>query len=140
MGSYEGDNFKDISHYALIQLAKFYEVIVDDLLGLSETKNHPNANIADLHLSDDMIELLKSRLMNNSLLYELTTYLVFPRSMADLKIYVNGVARKQVQSVNAIVNAMSATIMKQHNPHMSDPQLRQLIAAHVDDDSFCRRT
>ena len=25
LGSYEGDNFKDISHYALIQLAKFYD-------------------------------------------------------------------------------------------------------------------
>ena len=32
LGSYEGDNFKDISHYALIELAKFYEVTVDYLL------------------------------------------------------------------------------------------------------------
>ena len=28
--------------------------------------------------------------------------------------------------------------MKQHNPGLTDPQLRQLIAAHIDDDSFCR--
>ncbi len=28
--------------------------------------------------------------------------------------------------------------MKQHNPGLSDPQLRQLVAAHLDDDSFCR--
>lgn len=33
-----GDNFKDISHYALIELAKFYEVTVDYLLGRSQTK------------------------------------------------------------------------------------------------------
>ena len=33
LGSYEGDNLKDISHYALIELAKFYEVTVDYLLG-----------------------------------------------------------------------------------------------------------
>ncbi len=26
--------------------------------------------------------------------------------------------------------------MKQHNPGLTDPQLRQLIAAHIDDDSF----
>ena len=58
--------------------------------------------------------------------------------MADLEIYVNGVAGKQVQSANAIVDAVSATIMKQHNPGLTDPQLRQLIAAHIDDDSFCR--
>ena len=125
LGSYEGDNLKDISHHALIQLAKVYEVTVDYLLGRSKTKNHPNADLADLRLSDDMIELLKSGRVDNSL-------------MADLEIYVNGTAVKQVQSANAIVDIMSAAIMKQHNPGLSDPQLRQLIAAHIDDDSFCR--
>ena len=63
LGSYEADDFKDISHYALIKLAKFYGVTADYLLGLTETKNHPNAELADLRLSDDMIELLKSGLM-----------------------------------------------------------------------------
>ena len=53
LGSYEADEFKDISHYALIKLAKFYGVTADYLLGLSETKNHPNADLADLRLSDD---------------------------------------------------------------------------------------
>ena len=138
LGSYEGDNLKDISHYALIELAKFYEVTVDYLLGRSQTRNHPNADLADLHLSDDMIELLKSGLVDNSLLCELATHPDFPRLMADLEIYVNGVAGKQVQNANAIVDAVSATIMKQHNPGLTDPQLRQLIAAHIDDDSFCR--
>ena len=138
LGSYEGDNLKDISHYALIELAKFYEVTVDYLLGRSQTRNHSNADLADLRLSDDMMELLKSGLVDNSLLCELATHPDFPRLMADLEIYVNGVAGKQVQSANAIVDAVSATIMKQHNPGLTDPQLRQLIAAHIDDDSFCR--
>ena len=138
LGSYEADDFKDISHYALIKLAKFYGVTADYLLGLTETKNHPNAELADLRLSDDMIELLKSGLMDNSLLCELATHPDFPRLMADLEIYVNGVAVKQVQAANAIVDTMSATIMKQHNPGLTDPQLRQLVAAHIDDDSFCR--
>ena len=73
LGSYEGDNFKDISHYALIELAKFYEVTVDYLLGRSQTKNHPNANLADLRLSDDMIlsilvDTFSSRILNPMLL------------------------------------------------------------------------
>ena len=138
LGSYEGDNLKDISHHALIQLAKFYDVTVDYLLGRSKTKNHPNAELADLRLSDDMIELLKSGLVNNSLLCELATHPAFPRFMADLEIYVNGVAVKQVQTANAIVDTMSATIMKRYNPGLTDPQLRQLVTAHIDDDSFCR--
>ena len=28
LGSYEGDNFKDISRYALIELAKFYDCLL----------------------------------------------------------------------------------------------------------------
>ena len=138
LGSYEGDKFKDISHYALIQLAKFYEVSVDYLLCRSETKNHPNADLADLRLSDDMIALLKNKLVDNSLLCELATHPDFPRLMAELEIYVNGIATKQVQGANAIVDTMSAAIMKRYNPGMTDPQLRQLITAHIDEDSFCR--
>ena len=110
----------------------------DYLLGLTETKNHPNADLADLHLSDNMITLLKSGRVDNTLLCELAAHPDFPRLMADLEIYVNGTAVKQVQNANALVDAMSATIIKQHNPDVSDPQLRQLIAAHIDDDSFCR--
>ncbi len=120
-------------------MAKFYEVTVDYLLGRSETKNHSNADLADLRLSDDMIELLKSGRVDNSLLCELAVHPDFPRLMADLEIYVNGTAVKQVQSANAIVDIMNATIMKQYNPGLSDPQLRQLITAHIDEDSFfCR--
>ena len=87
----------------------------DYLLGLSETKNHSNTDLADLRLSDSMIELLKSGLVDNSLLCELAAHPDFPRLMADLEIYVNGIAAKQVQGANAIVDAVSATIMKQHN-------------------------
>ena len=120
LGSYETEDFKDISHYALIRLAKFYGVTADYLLGLSEMKNHPNADLADLRLSDEMIDLLKSG------------------RMADLEIYVNGTALKQAQGANAIVDTMSATVIKKHNPGMSDTQLRQLITAHIDEDEFCR--
>ena len=59
-------------------------------------------------------------------------------AMADLEIYVNGTALKQAQGANAIVDTMSATVIKKHNPGMSDTQLRQLITAHIDEDEFCR--
>ena len=110
----------------------------DYLLGLSETKNHPNADLADLRLSDDMIELLKSGLIDNALLCELAAHPDFPRLMAEIEIYVNGVAVKQVQGANSLVDAVSAKIMKEHDPGMSDTQLRQLVTAHIDEDGFCR--
>ena len=104
LGSYEAEDFKDISHYALIKLAKFYGVTADYLLGLSETKNHPNADLAELHLSDDMIELLKSGLVDNSLLCELAAHPDFPRLMADLEIYVRRAgARPRIRRRRALL-------------------------------------
>ena len=38
LGNYENDDFKDIDHFAIVKLAKFYGVTTDYLLGLSETK------------------------------------------------------------------------------------------------------
>ena len=74
LGSYETDEDKDISHYALIKLAKFYGVTIDYLLGLSEMKSHPNADLVDLRLSDNMIDLLKSGRIVNAVLCELAAH------------------------------------------------------------------
>ena len=71
-----------------------------------------------------MIELLKSGRVDNSLLCELAAHPDFPRLMDELEIYVSGIATKQVQGTNAIVDAMSATIMKRHNPGLTDPQVK----------------
>lgn len=68
--------------------------------------------------------------VDSFLLCELAAYSDFPRLMADLKIYVNGVAVKQVQSGNAIVDTMSFTIIKQHDINRIALDLRE---AHRDD-------
>lgn len=47
LGSYETEDFKDISHYALIKLTKFCGVTADYLLGLSPNKKHSNADLAE---------------------------------------------------------------------------------------------
>ena len=108
----------------------------DYLLGLSEMKNHPNADLADLRLSDEMIDLLKSGRIDNTCCVSWRRTRDFPRLMADLEIYVNGTALKQAQGANAIVDTMSATVIKKHNPGMSDTQLRQLITAILMRTSF----
>lgn len=54
------------------------------------------------------------------------------------EIYVNGAALKQAQSANAIVDTMSAIIMKQFPPDLSDKELRQLITAQIEENEFCR--
>ena len=92
LGNYESDEERDISPFALKTLAKFYDVSTDYLLGLTENRKHPDADIASLHLSDEMIELLRSGKINNRLLCEIATHEGFEMLMADMEVYVDGLA------------------------------------------------
>ena len=59
LGKYESDECKEVSHASIVTLAKYYGVTSDYLLGLSENKNPANADLSDLHLQDDVIEILR---------------------------------------------------------------------------------
>ena len=60
----------------------------------------------------------------------------FPRLMADLEIYVNGTALKQAQGANAIVDTMSATVIKSIIWHGGYAVKTAFITAHIDEDEF----
>ena len=60
LGSYENDEDKEINHGSLLKLADFYQVTVDYLLGLSDNRAHENTPLAELHLTDEAVALLKS--------------------------------------------------------------------------------
>ena len=131
LGSYEADDFKDISHYALIKLAKLYGVTADYLLGLTETKNHPNAELAGLRLSDEMIDLLKSGRIDTALLCELAAHPDFVKLLADIQIYVEGIAATQIQNLNAWVDVARAEIVEKYQPGEHDKTAGVLQVAHV---------
>ncbi len=120
LGSYEADETKDISHYALIKLAKFYGVTADYLLGLTETKRHPNGSLADLRLSDDMIDVLQNGRVDTALLGELVAHKDFMKLLADINIYVNGLAAMQIHNLNAWVEAVRAKVLEEYQPGEQD--------------------
>ena len=136
LGSYEADDTKDISHYALIKLAKFYGVTADYLLGLTETKRHPNADLADLRLSDAMIDVLKEGRVDTALLGELVAHPDFMKLLADISIYVNGIAAMQIQNLNAWVDVARAEIVEKYQPEENDRTTYLLQAAHVDEGEY----
>ena len=57
LGKYESDDFKDISPFSIVTLAKFYGVPTDYLLGMTETRHHPDTGRAALQLSDGASEV-----------------------------------------------------------------------------------
>ena len=62
LGNYENDDYKEINHGNLVTLAQFYNVSTDYLFRLTKNKNHPNTDLSNLHLSDDIVDLLLSGL------------------------------------------------------------------------------
>ena len=136
LGRYEGDGPKDISLNAVIKLAQFYGVTTDYLLGLVEQKNHPDAEVLDLHLSDKMIDILRSGKINNRLLCELVTHKGFQRFLVDAEIYIDRIADMRVNDMNTFLEAMRRQILQQSNTDENDLYVRTLEVAQVDEDGY----
>lgn len=136
LGSYEANDDIELSPYSVTTLAKFYGVSTDYLLGMTETKNHPNTELHELGLSDGMIELLKSGKLNNRLLCELATHEGFRRFLVDTEIYVDRIADMRVNDMNALLEATRRTILEKHDVGEDDLHVRTLELAQVSEDDF----
>lgn len=140
LSSYEKDELMDIPHSSIVALAKHYHVSTDYLLGLTENRSEGNAELADLSIDDNMIRLLKNGSINNRLLCELVTHPGFIKFITDLEIYVDGKAGIQIQSLNAIVDAIRDTILAETEGDSTsasdDRTMEMLKAAHIEDDAY----
>ena len=136
LGKYEADDFKDISPFSMATLAKFYGVSTDYLLGLTETKNHPNTDLHDLHLGDDMIDLLKSGKLNNRLLSEMALHKDFQRLMVDIEIFVDRIADMRINDMNTMLESARLQIMQQYHPGENDLYMRTLELAQITEEDY----
>ena len=136
LGSYEKDDYKEINHGNLILLADFYGVSLDYLFCRTENRAEINTPLRELHLSDEMVALLKSGRINNRLLCELATHKDFIKFLADIEIYVDGIATMQIQNLNALVDTVRHEIIERYRPGEDDPHLKVLKAAHISDDEY----
>jgi len=136
LGKYETDDYKDISPYSIVELAKFYDVSTDYLMGVTETKNHPNTDLHDLHLCDDMITLLKSGKINNRLLCEMAAHKDFQRLMVDMEIFVDRIADMRIKDTNAVLEATRQQVMGKYNPGENDLYVRTLELAQIREDEY----
>ena len=136
LGKYEADDFKDISPFSMVELAKFYGVSTDYLLGLTEQKNHPNTELDALHLGDDAIEVLKTGKFNHRLLSELICHKDFQRFMLDAEIYVDRIADMRVNDMNAVLEAVRQMALMKNDGEENDLHLRTLEVAQIREDEY----
>ena len=136
LGKYEADDFKDISPFSMVALAKFYGVSTDYLLGLTEQKNHPNTELDALHLGDDAIEVLRTGKFNHRLLSELICHKDFQRFMLDTEIYVDRIADMRVNDMNAVLEAVRQMALMKNGGEENDLHLRTLEVAQIREDEY----
>ena len=136
LGKYEADDFKDISPFSMVKLAKFYGVSTDYLLGLTEQKNHPNTELDALHLGDDAIEVLRTGKFNHRLLSELICHKDFQRFMLDAEIYVDRIADMRVNDMNAVLEAVRQMALMKNGGEENDLHLRTLEVAQIREDEY----
>ena len=136
LGKYESDNGKDISPYSILLLADYYGVSCDYLMGRTETKNHPNTALHELHLSDASIDVLKAGKFNHRLLSELICHKDFQRFMLDAEIYVDRIADMRVNNMNAVLEAVRQMALMKNGGEENDLYLRTLEVAQIREDEY----
>ena len=141
LGSYENDDYKEISHKILVELADFYGVSTDYLLCRTENRNHPDTELTELHLSDDVVELLKSGRINNRLLCEIVTNDKFEKLMTDTEIYIDGHATAWFRDINESLEVQRLELIRQHRLVDGDFYSNTLLAGEIEEeDFFCHIT
>lgn len=136
LGSYESNETKDISHYAIIQLAKFYGVTTDYLLGVSEQKTAEGTSMCPNPENAEICGYLSGKKLNRRLLQELISHEDFPRLLADIEIYIDNIAGMQIKNLNAWIDVVRQELIEKYNPDKDDTTLRVLEAAHIHDDEY----
>ena len=136
LGKYEADNGKDISPYSILLLADYYGVSCDYLMGRTETKNHPNTALHELHLSDASIDILRTGKFNHRLLSELICHKDFQRFMLDAEIYVDRIADMRVNDMNAVLEAVRQMALMKNGGEENDLHLRTLEVAQIREDEY----
>lgn len=136
LGKYESDNGKDISPYSISLLADYYGVSSDYLMGRTETKNHPNTALHELHLSDDAIDVLKTGYFNHRLLSEMICHKDFQTLMLDAEIYVDRIADMRIHDMNAVLEAVRHMTLAKYKGEEEDLYLRTLAVAQVQEEEY----
>lgn len=77
-----------------------------------------------------MLGLLKSRKINTRLLCEMAAHKDFVKLLADIEIYVDGIARMQIQNLNTLVDMARVKITEKYQPGGEDTHIRLLEAAN----------
>ena len=96
----ENDNGRDVGYSRIIDLAKFFDVPTDYLLGFTESRITKNIELKQLGLTDKAIEVLLVKRQDNGLVSQLIEHREFSNLINAIDIYVKQFAAKSINTIN----------------------------------------
>lgn len=96
----ENDNGRDVGYSRIIDLAKFFDVPTDYLLGFTESRITKNIKLKQLGLTDKAIEVLLAKRQDNALVSQLIEHREFSNLINAIDIYVKQLAAKSINTIN----------------------------------------
>lgn len=136
LGTYETGEFKDISPFSIVKLAKFYGVTTDYLMGVSGIKGRADAEIQELRLTDDALTVLKNGRFNGTLLSEVICHRSFQRLMTDMEIFVDGIASMQIDNLNRFMGTARKAVQTRYGPDENELFYRTFELAQIPGDAY----
>ena len=137
LSDYEHDDYP-VPHTAVIEIARYFNVSTDFLLGLTDIREPDDSPIQSLRLDDSAVSFLKKECQNPHLLSEIISHESFQTLLTDAEIYVDGYVDDAVQSYNALMN-MAREKIHQTSNDKSDVYFETLEKVRlVQDDYFAQ--
>jgi len=122
----------------ITELAKFYGVSTDYLMDMTDNRKYKLVGINELSLSDEAIEVLNSKKLNNRLISELLSHQDFQQLLLAIEMYIDRKIAPQINTMNSVYKLVEDTIRENYVVPENDETIMALQEAVVDEDEYLR--
>ena len=138
----ENDNGRDVGYSRIIDLAKFFDVPTDFLLGFTESRITKNIELKELGLTDKAIKVLIAKRQDNALVSQLIEHGEFVNLINAIDIYVKQLAAKSINTINNLTAVVQRGVENyaagSGMPKGYGEALSYINETKVDEDEFLR--
>ena len=139
----ENDNGRDVGYSRIIDLAKYFAVPTDFLLGFTESRITKNIELKQLGLTDKAIGVLLAKRQNNELLSKLIEHREFANTINAIDLYVRQLAANSINTINNLAAVVQRgvenyAISAGEQPDGFDEAIKYINETKVDEDEFLR--
>ena len=137
----ENDNGRDVGYSRIVDLATFFNVPTDFLLGFTESRITKNIELKELGLTDKAIEVLLAKRQDNELVSKLIEHTEFVSLINAIDIYVRQLAAKSINTINnltAVVQRGVENYSSASQPEDYEDAMKYINETKVDEDEFLR--